>query len=249
MDGHAPLLSIITVTKNCTATIGRTLQSVQEIKSSEIEYIVIDGESTDGTLDIIRQTNGLIDMLVTEPDSGVYNAMNKGAMVATGRYILFLNGDDWLIADGFKQALEILSVEKPMILCCRSGVCWPHELTYEVLSPRPFLLPFFNTIPHLSTFISAEIQKSFTFREDLKIASDYDLFLRLFLRGYHFRIGNPIIAVHYRGGVSGDINLSIAEIERVKKDNLGVLYIFIRFMELLNRLRKRVFISHIVKNK
>jgi len=236
-----PLLSILTVTKDCAPTISRTLQSVKEIKTSEIEYIIIDGESKDGTLEIVRQAGDLVDILVSEKDAGVYNAMNKGAALSTGRYILFLNGDDRLLADGFNRAFEILRTEKPKVLCCRSEVCWPNDTDIEVLTPRPFLLPFFNTIPHLSTFISAEIQKKFRYREDLMIASDYDLFLRLLLRGCRFRTADPITAVHYRGGVSGDIPRSAAEIETVKRDNLGFVYFLIRLLQKLNRIRKNVF--------
>lgn len=236
-----PLLSILTVTKDCAPTISRTLQSVQEIKTPEIEYIIIDGESKDGTLEIVRQAGDLVDILVSEKDAGVYNAMNKGAALSTGRYILFLNGDDRLLTDGFNRALEILRTEKPKVLCCRSEVCWPNDTDIEVLTPRPLLLPFFNTIPHLSTFISAEIQKKFRYREDLMIASDYDLFLRLLLRGCRFRIADPITAVHYRGGVSGDIPRSAAEIETVKRDNLGFVYFLIRLLQKLNRIRKNVF--------
>ena len=234
------LLSIITVTKNCASTIERTLKSVQEIKAQDIQYIVIDGVSTDETLEIVRRFGDLVNILVSEKDTGVYNAMNKGARLATGQYVLFLNGDDRLLAGGFRRAMEILKTEKPKILSCCSEVSWPSDSEIEVLAPRPFLLPFFNTIPHLSTFISADIQKSFGYREDLRIASDYDLFLRLFLRGYRFRIAQLITAIHYRGGVSGDIPLATAEIETVKQDNLGLLYFVIRFLQQLNRLRKRV---------
>lgn len=233
-----PLLSVVTVTKNCASTIEQTLESVRKVKSSEIQYLVIDGKSTDGTLETVRQSGALVDVLVSEKDSGVYNAMNKGAAYATGLYILFLNGDDRLRADGFSRAMEILRTERPKILCCRSEVCWPNDEEAEILIPKPFLLPFFNTIPHLSTFISTEVQKSFGYREDLRIASDYDLFLRLFLRGYRFRIADLVTATHFRGGVSGDIPRSEAEIEVVKRDNLGLLYFIVKLLMRLNRIRK-----------
>lgn len=240
-----PLLSIITVTMNCASTIERTLQSVEEVKTAEIEYLVIDGESTDGTLEILRETGDLVDTLVSEKDSGVYNAMNKGAARANGLYVLFLNGDDRLNAGGFERAIEILRNERPKILCCRSDVCWPNDTEVEVLAPRPFLLPFFNTIPHLSTFIATDIQKSFGYREDLRIASDYDLFLRLFLRGYRFRIADPITAIHYRGGVSGDIRRSEDEIDAVKRDNLGFFYFVVKLLMNLNRFRKGIVARHL----
>jgi glycosyltransferase involved in cell wall biosynthesis len=234
-----PLLSIITVTKNCASTIGRTLQSVQAIKSSDIEYIVVDGESTDGTLEIVRQCHDLVDVLKSESDNGVYSAMNKGATIATGQYVLFLNGDDRIVADGFSRALDILRSEHPKILSCQSNVCWRNEHDVEILAPRPYLLPFFNAIPHLSTFISTSIQRRFTYREDLKIASDYDLFLKLFIRGYYFTVSNLITAVHYRGGgLSADRAQSAIEIETVKRENLGCFYFIIKFLEWLNQRRK-----------
>ena len=235
------LLSIITVTKKCGLTITRTLESVRSVKSRDIQYVIVDGESTDETLDIIRSQDGLVDILISEKDSGVYNAMNKGVTLATGQYVLFLNGDDRIVADGFNSALDILRSEHPQILSCRSNACWRNEQDVEVLMPRPFLLPFFNAIPHPSTFISTSIQKRFKYREDLKIASDYDLFLRLFLRGYHVKVSNLITGVHYRGdGISADRAQSAIEIEKVKRDNFGLFYFIISFLEWLNRRRKRI---------
>jgi len=236
-----PLLSIITVTKNCASTIHRTLQSVEAIKSVDTEYIIVDGESTDGTMDIIRQFPDLVDILKSENDDGVYNAMNKGATFATGQYVLFLNGDDRIVADGFNKALDILRLDHPEILSCRSNVCWINEHDVEVLMPRPLLLPFFNAIPHLSTFIATSIQRRFRYREDLKIASDYDLFLKLFIRGYHFTVSNLITAVHYRGGgISANRVQSAIEIQTVKRDNLGCFYFIIKIIEWLNQRRKRM---------
>jgi len=232
------LVSIITVTKNCAQTIARTLDSIRSVKSTEIQYIIIDGESTDGTLDIIRSHGDLVDVLISEKDGGVYCAMNKGAAIATGQYVLFLNGDDCLVADGFNSALDVLRSDQPKILSCRSDTHWRNE--QEVLVPRPFLLPFFNAIPHLSTFISLPIQRRFKYREDMKIASDYDLFLRLFIRGYYFKVSDLITAVHYRGGISAEMPQCVVEIERVKRDNLGLLYFVIKFIEWLNQHRKRM---------
>lgn len=240
-----PLLSIITVTKNCASTIERTLQSIQAIKASDIQYILIDGKSTDGTLDIIRKSGDLVDILKSEKDSGVYNAMNKGAALASGQYVLFLNGDDCIVVDGFNKALDILRTEQPKILSCRSSGRWLNSQDDEVLMPRPLFLPFFNAIPHMSTFISTFIQRRFPYREDLKIASDYDLFLRLFIRGYSFRGSDLITAVHYRGdGISADRVRSGIEIETVKRDNLGMFYFVIRCIEWLNQQRKRMCSAH-----
>ena len=85
-----PLVSIITVVFNGYETIQRTINSVQSQTYKNIEYIVIDGCSTDGTLDILNSNIGLIDKIVSEKDNGIYDAMNKGIGIANGDYIFFL---------------------------------------------------------------------------------------------------------------------------------------------------------------
>ena len=88
-----PLISVITVVKNGEEHIGRTIESVIDQTYKEIEYIIIDGKSTDKTLNIIAGFKG-VDLLLSEPDSGLYDAMNKGLKVATGDYVWFLNSGD-----------------------------------------------------------------------------------------------------------------------------------------------------------
>lgn len=234
-----PLVSIITVTKDCASTISRTLESIQAIKSPDIEYIIIDGQSTDDTLPIIKRYLGLVDVLVSEKDSGIYNAMNKGAALANGKYVLFINGDDRVIADGFNKAKETLESEHPPILSCRSELISENEAASGVLVPTPRHLYFYNAIPHLSTFVSSDLQKTYKFREDLKIASDYDLFLRLFLDGHGYRVADFVTATHYRGGFSSNVQRSLAEIRQIKRENLGSLrYGVVCLIEALNRMRK-----------
>ena len=89
-----PLVSIITVTRNAAATLERTLQSVLLQTYPYIEYIIIDGASTDGTVNLIRTEADRIAYWVSEPDGGLYDAMNKGLARATGHYVWFLNAGD-----------------------------------------------------------------------------------------------------------------------------------------------------------
>jgi glycosyltransferase involved in cell wall biosynthesis len=89
-----PKISIITIVYNNVRDIERTLQSVISQTYTNIEYLVIDGASTDGTLDVIYQYNKHITKLITEPDKGIYDAMNKGLTIATGDYVLFMNSGD-----------------------------------------------------------------------------------------------------------------------------------------------------------
>jgi len=236
-----PLVSIITVTKNCASTIERTLESIQAIKAPDIQYIIIDGKSVDGTLATIARYENLVDLLISEEDTGIYNAMNKGAVAAQGKYILFINGDDYILADGFNKAKIILGKEAPEILCCQSEVFEQNGEKGSMLSASPRRLLFFNSIPHLSTFVSAELQKEFKFREIFRIAADYDLFLRMFLKGHRFTLSGLVTSVHYRGGFSNNLKQAIAQIRQIRKDNLGtVLYFLTRGIERLNKLKKAV---------
>ncbi|QQL48881.1 glycosyltransferase [Mucilaginibacter ginkgonis] len=96
---HSPRLSVITVVYNNAADIERTLKSVINQTYTKIEYVVIDGASTDGTLDILKQYQDNITTLISEPDKGIYDAMNKGLEIATGDYVLFMNSGDEIYAD------------------------------------------------------------------------------------------------------------------------------------------------------
>lgn len=231
-----PLLTIVTVTKNCVSTIERTLKSVQSIKAPDVQYILIDGESTDGTLSVISRYEHVVDIFISEKDGGIYNAMNKGAGLAEGQYILFLNGDDCLLVDGFNDAKRLLAEEKPEILSCQSEVFSQVGVKLDRLTPSLWRLFFFNTIPHLSTFVSGTLQKRYKFREQFRIAADYDLFLRLYLDGHRFRVTDFVTATHHRGGFSNNQARSIAEMREIRRDNLGfVLYWVSRTGELLNQ--------------
>jgi hypothetical protein len=105
----------------------------------------------------------------------------------------------------------------------------------------PWKLLFFNSTPHLLTFVSSKLQKKYKFREKFKIAADYDSLLRLFVKRYFFMTANLVTAVHYRGGFSNNSLMSNAEIKQIRKDNLGfILYIITECISVLNRLRNKI---------
>lgn len=234
-----PLISIITVTKNCATTIGKTLDSVAKIKSTDTEYIIIDGVSTDNTLDIVQSAGSLIDQLVSEPDTGIYNAMNKGIKHASGAYILFINGDDELIPEGFSDVRAALRLGDVDVLCAMTAVD-DNSARPEMLVAQPWHLPFYNSIPHPSAFVSSALLKQYGFREDLRIASDYDLFLRLFIDRRRFQKIDVATALHRRGGASGNTLLSEKEVEQIKREQLKLFYPLVRLVQGMHRLRKKV---------
>ena len=103
MDTIKPL-SIITVNLDDSLGLSRTIESVKSQDFQDFEFIIIDGGSKDGTLEMIKENETLIDYWVSEEDSGIYNAMNKGIKKATGKYVLFLNSGDYLLS---KDALNV----------------------------------------------------------------------------------------------------------------------------------------------
>lgn len=102
-----PTLSVITVVFNGMAAIERTINSVLSQDHPQLEYIIVDGGSTDGTLDVIWQYEDRLDRFVSEPDEGIYDAMNKGIGLASGEFILFMNcGDEFASSDALSSAMS-----------------------------------------------------------------------------------------------------------------------------------------------
>ena len=99
-DGHAPqpLITIATVVLNAADVLERAIESVRQHRCEGVEYIVIDGGSTDGTVDLIKRRTEVVDRWISEPDGGIYDAMNKALRLASGRWILFLGADDEMLA-------------------------------------------------------------------------------------------------------------------------------------------------------
>lgn len=112
--GRTPLVSIITVVRNGADYLEQTINSVRNNGSGLAEYIIIDGASDDGTLEIIRDNEACIDYWLSEPDSGIFDAMNKGIAFSSGEYLLFLNARDMLVAD-IGQLRKILSQDFALV--------------------------------------------------------------------------------------------------------------------------------------
>ena len=107
-SGDVPIVSVITVTLNAAKTLERTIQSVQEQSFQGIEHILVDGNSADGTPDIIRRLIRPTDYWIAESDKGISDAFNKGVAIARGQFIKILNADDWLSRDQIECAIRAL---------------------------------------------------------------------------------------------------------------------------------------------
>ena len=107
-----PLITVVTVVYNGAATLEQTIQSVVNQTYDNVEYIIIDGASTDGTLDIIKKYEDRIDYWQSEPDKGIYDAMNKGLDLATGDFLIFLGADDLIFAPTTFQNIAMSLIDR-----------------------------------------------------------------------------------------------------------------------------------------
>ena len=199
-------ISIITINWNNAVGLEKTIKSVIEQTYPNIEYIVIDGGSKDNSVEIIKKYNDHISYWLSESDNGIYNAMNKGAAVATGEYCLFLNSGDKLIErEIIKKIIESNTFCKN-IVSCDLLVCKDYKLIYKNAPKDDFTSIDFiirNPIPHPSTFIKTELIKEYPYDEDLKIASDFVFFFKmLILKRVTYQRIPVALSFFYKDGIS-----------------------------------------------
>ena len=198
-------VSIITVCLNAADSLANTCESICSQQYSGFEWIVIDGASTDGSLDILHEYQGDITRLVSEPDNGIYDAMNKGIRLARGDYLLFLNAGDRLAGPDVLYSVESapdVGIIYGDIEVVSDGLSKLIKSPQEL--PRDFLLR--KMMPHQSTFIKKELfDKYGSYKVSYKIAADYDFFVRmLYLHRVTSSHCGAVISVFYTGGVSND---------------------------------------------
>ena len=171
--------SIITVCRNEEAAIRGTCESIVSQKYQNFEWVVIDGASTDGTLEILNEYCNDIHHLVSEPDAGIYNAMNKGAAQATGEYLIFMNGGDrFASTEALCWASGAPRVQLLYGDVFLGNVDGPLETFPDVVDPGYMLR---KMIPHQATFYERTLFETLGgYDESFKIAADYDLYARLF---------------------------------------------------------------------
>jgi glycosyltransferase involved in cell wall biosynthesis len=211
------LLSIITVNYNDVAGLERTIKSVQEQSAINYEHIIIDGGSTDGSAAFIEQHQEGFSYWVSEPDTGIYNAMNKGIQAAQGDYLLFLNSGDFF----FNKEVIYLFMKYLDHIDIVFGNLIKLNNNQQIIDKGPLnkninLGTFLNgTINHPATFIKSSLFKSYGYYdEDLKIVADWKFFLiTIGLNKATTKYIDEIITVFDQNGISSQ-NTALRNIER-----------------------------------
>jgi glycosyltransferase involved in cell wall biosynthesis len=219
-------LSIITINKNNATGLEKTIQSVIAQTFIDYEYIVIDGASDDGSFAVIEKYADKITYWVSEPDSGIYNGMNKGIRVARGDYCLFLNSGDWLLEPATLQNVfdEIAGLEEAdvyysdLVKDDYSMIIYPKNLNINNLID--------GTISHQNSLIKRKLfSRDGYYNESLTIASDWEYFLKGYWKyKIKFLHINTNIAIFDQHGISiSNYKKRLIEDETVIRNVFGEL--------------------------
>lgn len=215
----SPLVTYVTVVRNNTATLARTIESVQRQTYPNVEHVVLDGASTDGTLNLIRQYADKLDYYASEPDKGLYDAVNKAIPLARGQLICVLNSDDWLEPDAAAIAVHRMgSCEGAAVLLTAANVVQGDEVVQEWYPA--FVHPgcYFMCANDCHNGIYATrmaYERSGPYDDSYKIVADFSWIMTCLEGGATFKYTREVTVNYSLGGTSGDVRQHSIECMRV----------------------------------
>ncbi|QMW23752.1 glycosyltransferase family 2 protein [Sandaracinobacteroides saxicola] len=220
-----PKITLITVAWNAAATIADTLRSVAAQTTAPHEHLIVDGASSDTTIALAQQYALPFTRIISEPDKGLYDAMNKGFAAATGDYIGFLNADDFLVRTDAIALLQAAAGAHPEALSAAVVLVKPDAPTvrtrsYSAHHFRPWMLRFGHMPPHPGFYVRRDIATVLgPMRTDLRISADFDFMVRFFARHSAATLAETLVAVR-EGGAS---NSGFSSRQTIARENLAVL--------------------------
>lgn len=213
-----PLVSVVTVCVNAAATIATTLDSVRAQTWRPLESVVVDGGSRDGTQDIVARYADITGTVVSEPDRGIYDAMNKGIDLARGEILHFLNADDSFVDEGaVAAAASIFTAEPDVDLVFGNAIYRSSDgaflRRFKRVNARNLL---YGDLCHQVVFVRRRVFERFgRFNLEYRINADYDWMLRVFRGGARVRYLPRAIVYYDAGGLSA-ANLTFTRAERMQ---------------------------------
>lgn len=216
-------ISVITVSYNASAVIERTIRSVISQTYGNLEYIVVDGASKDGTAGVIERYGSKIDKWVSEQDSGIYEAMNKGVRMASGEYCIFMNAGDMFAADDVLEKVAPMLDHRYSIIMgnhislTQDGRFFSYDRHWDHFERNKL---FFDSIYHQASFILRSDLIEHPYDESLRMVSDWKLALDLIGSSPERYRGIDVdVCLFFKGGITSTRSeLGLAEREMVIKD-------------------------------
>jgi glycosyltransferase involved in cell wall biosynthesis len=245
---NQPLITVVTVVRNGEKTLEETMLSVINQTYTNIEYIIVDGASTDGTLEVIKKYEDKIDYWISEPDKGIYDAMNKGIDLATGDYIALLNSDDWYEQDTCEIVVKKINEVKADIYFGIIRIIDRRNNKTIYIHGNNITSINYEMIAHPTCFISREIYLKFKYDIKYKSASDYDFIIRVYKANASFCFIEKILTNFRTGGMSwSKLNeIETINIKRkhrfiqlhkyyIKKIIITIMYIYKNIIKILSK--------------
>jgi len=200
---QTPLISVVTVVLNGEAHLEKTIQSVVAQLDERIEYIIIDGGSTDSTLEIIRKYDKTLEYWVSEPDQGISDAFNKGIALCRSRVVGILNSGDWYEPESLSLVQKRFQENSEIGVLCGALQYWMRGRKAYCSESRPELLGREMSVTHPTCFVNRELYLRYGgFDPACKFAMDYELLLRLYVHGVVFKTTSQVLAHMMHEGVS-----------------------------------------------
>ncbi len=205
VQSRDPLLkiSVITVVLNGVEHIRNTVESVLGQTYANIEYVVVDGGSTDGTLTVLQYYSDRISRLISEPDAGISDAMNKAISLCTGQYVIFIHADDYLVdSRALEEAVSIMSDEAD-IYCFDVEFQTKNGFEIKKTQPVSFWTNFKGQFCHQGMLCRAQLfEEVGGFETEYRIKMDYDFFLRCYKSAKSIKVVRKTLACMRDGGIS-----------------------------------------------
>lgn len=200
----SPLISVVTVTYNASDSLEGTIESISKQTYPQIEHVVIDGGSSDGTVDIIRSHESFIDYWTSEPDNGIYDAMNKGVRAATGDYVFFINaGDAFFSHDTVADVTSVIREDPTIDLLYGDTRLVDGDGTSSIWRAYGIESLWMTMITsHQSTVFRRQCLVDHPYDTRMKISADFEAIYYLYTQGCVFRYFQNVIASFNTEGIS-----------------------------------------------
>lgn len=247
-----PLLSVVTIVKNDLEGLRLTFENVQSLKTSEVEHVVVDGNSQDGSRAFLSDHDEQIEQWISEEDSGISNAFNKGLRMARGEWVLFLNAQDQLNPRSFQKLLKTLRQSESDIVYANMETV--EDPSYTIHADHT-LLDNEMSLNHPATFVRRKAAMEIGgFDESYKIAMDYQLLMRLKKSKAKFEhLSLPVSVMDLNGVSQVNWKRGYQEVLRTKRELFGnrmgdqLFYYRQCFTFLLQRFLKRIGLNRVVQ--